>query len=341
MIGLGIHADREYRRARGITAADNLETNYVRGVKQGFDTTMDVTEEQQSAIQWDFNSTVEHGKSIALINALESVIGAETFQKLYRRCLNEYAGRQLGWREFQRVAESESGQDLGWFFEQWVRSSGSAAYRVADKKCAAAGEAFNCRVHIERTGEMRMPVTVSARFEDGSEQRARTERLADMDELEFRAKAPLKEVVIEPDSAVAMAEAPLTPANWMARIREMPWTGVGVAALEAYRQAGELQIADAYTQWKLALLLYDGRHYPEALDAMTREQHLAKGDLQFGALVWQGHILDLLGRRSEAVARYEEALKMEGSPSIRHDQYNMTINKQRVEDRVKTPFERK
>ena len=114
-----------------------------------------------------------------------------------------------------------------------------------------------------------------------------------------------------------------------------------MAALEAYRQAGELQIADAYTQWKLALLLYDGRHYPEALDAMTREQHLAKGDLQFGALVWQGHILDLLGRRSEAVARYEEALKMEGSPSIRHDQYNMTINKQRVEDRVKTPFERK
>jgi aminopeptidase N len=112
MIGLGIHADREYRRARGITDAGALEANYVSGVMEGRDTTMDITGEQESAIQWDFNNIVEHGKSAAMLNALESVIGSETFERLYRRCLQEYAGRQLGWREFQRVAEIESGQDL-------------------------------------------------------------------------------------------------------------------------------------------------------------------------------------------------------------------------------------
>jgi tetratricopeptide (TPR) repeat protein len=339
MIGLGIHGDREYRRARGIMGGVGaLEANYVSGVIQGRDTTMDVTKEQESAIQWDFNNTVKHGKSSALLNALEAVIGGETFGNLYRRCLREYMGKQLGWREFQRIAELESGQDLNWFFEDWVRSSDSAAYRIGGKECSAAGNELDCRIQVERTGGMRMPVTVAARFEDGSEQRTRTERLADIDVLRFRAKSPLKDVVIEPDSAVALAEAPLTQAKLMAKIRQMPWTSAGAAALEAYRQAQELKIDDAGTRFKLALMLYDALYYQESFEVMTQ---LEKADWRFAALVWQGHLLDLLGHRSEAVTRYEEALKMPGSPNMQHSQYNMTINKQWVEERLKTPFERK
>ncbi len=339
MIGLGIHADQDYRRARSIGGGIGaLERNYINGVKQGRDTTVDVTAEQESAIEWDFNNTVTHGKSIALLNALESVIGADTFESLYRRCLREYAGRQLGWREFQRVAESESEQDLDWFFEQWVRSSDSVAYRVVDKSCSQAGAEFDCRVQIQRSGGIRMPITVAAVFQDGSEQRARTERLADIDELTFRAKAAIKDVVLDPDSAASMVEAPQTQAKLVAKIREMPWTGVGAAALEAYTQAKSLKIEDDRTLRKLALLLYDGRYYEQALDLMKAVEN---SEWRFAALVWQGHLLDLLGRRPEAVARYEEALKMEAPPTVRHDQYGMTIDKHWVEERLKAPFERK
>jgi tetratricopeptide (TPR) repeat protein len=342
MIGLGIHADREYRRARGIKGGVGaLEQNYVSGVKQGLDTTMDVTKEQMDAIHWDFNNAVEHGKSTAFVNALESVIGAQTFAGIYRRCLKEYAGKQLGWREFQRISEIESGQDLDWFFEEWVRSSGSADYRVAGQECSPAGRLFDCTVRVERLGVMQMPVTVAALFQDGSEQRARTERLADLDELRFRAKSPLKEVEVEPDSAVVLVEAPpLAQRELMAKVSQMPWTGVGEAALEAYRQARKLKIEDAGTWAKLGLVLYDGRYYPEALEAMTRLGG-SDSDWRFTALVWQGHLLDLLGRRAEALARYQEALKVPGSPSMEHGQYNLIINKQWVEERLKTPFERK
>jgi len=338
MIGLGIHADREYRLARDIKGGVGaLELEYVSAVKRGLDTTLDVTEEQRAAIQWD----VDHGKSAALLNALESVIGAETFASVYRRCLKKYAGKQLGWREFQRVAEAESRQDLGWFFEQWVRSSGNAAYRVAGQECSPAGGEFICTVRVERLGGMRMPVTVAARFEDGSEQRVRTERLADLDELKFRVKSPLKEVVIEPDSAVALAEAPpAAQRELMAKIRLMPWTGAAEAALEAYRQAREMKIDDPEIWGKLGLTLYDGRYYQEALAVMTQLAS-SDSDWRFAALVWQGHLLDLLGRRAEAVACYQEALKFPGSPRMQHDQYKLVINKQWVEDRLKMPFERR
>jgi hypothetical protein len=342
MIGLGIHADREYRRARQIRGGVGaLEQDYVSGVKKGLDTTMDVTEEQMAAIHWDFNNTVEHGKSSAMLNALESVVGPEIFDRIYRRCLREYAGKQLGWREFQRVSEIESGQDLDWFFEEWVRSSGSADYRVAGQECSPVGDAYDCTVRVERMGLMRMPVTVAARFQDGSEHRIRTERLADLDELRFQAESPLKEVVIDPDSALALVQAPSERQRVLiGKIREMPWTGVGEAALNAYREARELKIEDTFKQFKLGLLLYDSRCYQESLEVM-RQLAQVESDLRFPATVWQGHLLDLLGRRAEAVARYQEALKMKGVHSVCHDQYNLTINDQWVQERLKTPFERK
>jgi tetratricopeptide (TPR) repeat protein len=341
MIGLGLHADREYRHARNITGAGDLETNYVGGVRKGIDTTMDVTDEQESAIDWDFNNIVEHGKSLAMVNALESVVGRETFDVLYRRILRDYAGKQLGWREFQRIAELQSGQDLDWFFESWVRSSGSVFYRVADKSCASVAQGFDCTVRIERKGSARMPVTVAARFEDGTEQRARTERLVDLDELHFQSKAQLKEVAIEPDRAVAMAEEPPTVRTITAKIQSLPWTGAGAAALEIYRQARGLKIEDTGAHVRLFFALYDGRYYNEALETIQALAPAVQGDMKFAALVWEGHLLDLLGRRTEAVAAYQEALKIPGQPSMRSDQYGMTIDKKWVEERLKTPFERK
>lgn len=208
MIGLGIYADREYRRAREIDGVGAREQEYLRGVSKGLDTTMDVTEDQRRAIPWDFNNVVMHGKSAAMLSSLESTIGLGHFNNVYRRGLREYAGKQLGWRDFQRLSEQQSGQDLDWFFEQWVRSSKSPVYRIVGQECFAEDAEFTCVVRVERAGSMRMPVTIAARFEDGSEQRARTERLADIDELLFRARAPLSEVLIEPDEAVPMIDMP-------------------------------------------------------------------------------------------------------------------------------------
>jgi hypothetical protein len=207
MLGLGIHADREYRRARGITTG-GPETAYKLGVTEGRDTTMDLTEEHREAATWNVNNIVDHGKSAALLNALEAVVGVDRFDAIYRRCLQGFAGRRLGWREFQRVAEGEAGQDLGWFFEQWVRSSKAADYRVKDSTCSGVAGTHTCAVTVEALGKMRMPVSVLARFEDGSEQRARTDRLADVDVLTFRSRAPVKDVVIEPESAIALIAAP-------------------------------------------------------------------------------------------------------------------------------------
>jgi hypothetical protein len=219
-----------------------------------------------------------------------------------------------------------------------VRSSGSAFYKVAGSECAETAGGFDCTVWIERAATTRMPLTVAVRFDDDSEQRARTDRLSDREELHFRAAAKIREVAIDPDRAVVLVETPPSVRPVTAKIQAMPWTDSGAVALEAYKQARELKVADTGARSKLTLLLYDGRYYGEALEIA---KSLEQTDARFFALVWQGHLLELLGRRAEAVATYTEALNLPGTPNMRHDQYGMTIDKAWVEERLKTPFERK
>src|ERR1017187_4545321 len=79
---------------------------------------------------------------------------------------------------------------------------------------------------------------------------------------------------------------------------------------------------------------------PKALTSQKLSRAKAPG-WRFFALVWEGHLLDLLGRRTDAVAAYQEAQKAPGTPSMRHDQYGLVIDKKWVEERLKTPFERR
>ena len=338
LIGMDLHADQEYRRARGIQDAGNLQANWAAGLAQGRDTTMDVTREQERSIRWDFNNIVEHGKSIALLNALEAVIGRETFAQLYRRCLRDYAGKPLGWREFQRVAELESGQNLDWFFDAWVRSGANAFYKAAAQACAPAANSFDCPVKVDSLGEMRMPVTIAAHFEDGSEQRTRTDRMLPSEELHFASKSALRDITVDPDHEYVLVDAPKTVRSLALAIADMPWGADPASSLAIYRQDWK-RIVDPGTRFHLGLLLYDGRHYAEALDAVKTVN--AEPSLRFIAWAWQGMLLDLLGRREDAITAYQTALEVPGAPRYRHDQWSLVIDKTWVAERVKTAYERK
>jgi RNA polymerase sigma-70 factor (ECF subfamily) len=128
-------------------------------------------------------------------------------------------------------------------------------------------------------------------------------------------------------------------------IADLPWTGAGERAHDLFVRADDLP-RECFRVWfKLGLALYDGGHYDEALVAFGRVGMPDMGVFliyPFAARVWQGHICDLLGRREEALAHYQEALDLKpGEGTMRHDQYDMTVNRSWAEERLKTPFERR
>jgi tetratricopeptide (TPR) repeat protein len=346
-IGLGIYADREYCRARSLGNQKHLElmARYVEGVREGHDTTVNISQEQRSNIKFDFNNIVIHGKGFSIISALDCMLGDTLFDRIHRRCLKEFAGRRLGLHEFRAVCEQESEQDLGWFFEQWVNSNKYLSYEIASKKCEQKGDMYLSEIEIQYLGSLKMPMPVAAHFEDGTMQRTFTNRLRDVDTIRFESRSPLKDVQIDPDQALPLVVPPPSPGEQeLAKaIQDLPWVGAGEKALNVFKKIQDSKMSDPGQWFKLGMTLYDGKYYEQALEAFRKSQIHAQKDPSraCAALVWQGHLLDLLERREEALKCYNDALGKSASLNMRHDQYGIRLNREWVQKHLKEPFSRK
>lgn len=125
-------------------------------------------------------------------------------------------------------------------------------------------------------------------------------------------------------------------------IRSLRYTGSGERALQLFAQAQEEQLPAPDLWIKLGMALYDAGQYEEALAAFQQTEATSE-DLVWRVvgLVWQGQMLDLLGRRDEALACYRKALAAGQLPTVvRHDQYGIIINKDWIQARIDTPFRR-
>ncbi|MFH1941471.1 MAG: alpha/beta fold hydrolase [bacterium] len=99
------------------------------------------------------------------------------------------------------------------------------------------------------------------------------------------------------------------------------------------------KLAEAYTQeWfevfkkpvdflKIGFALYDVKRYEEALLVFQKMEEIAKQaehkEYEALSLIWQGHMLDLMGKREEAIAQYGQAADMNISDTWSHGQYRM------------------
>ena len=347
MIGLGIYADREYTRAKGLgpDKHQGFIERYIQGVREGNDTTVNISEEEAAKINFDFNNVVTHGKGYSIISALDCLLGRDVFNKAYLRCLEEYGGRRMGAAEFQAVCEAESGQDLEWFFTQWLNSNRYLSYEITSKKCERKGDVYISEIEVKRLGDLKMPVPVEAVFEDGGKQVKFTNRLLDTNVVRFESKSALKQARLDPENALALIVPPpqLTEQQLSDKIHQLSWTGSGKQALEIFEKAKETKLSDPDDWFKLGLVLYGGKYYNESLNAWQFYEKLSEKNSTdyYIAKVWQGHNYDLLGQRDKAVECYKEALKCEDEGIwTQHDQYGMVINRDWVKQRLETPHKR-
>jgi tetratricopeptide (TPR) repeat protein len=339
-IGMGIFADTDFILARNIDPErrQSWMSNYLDGTAMYYDTTVDIPPAQLSKIQYDHNNTVIHSKGFSIISALDSVLGRETFERIYKKCLKNYGGERLGWRDLQRFYEKESGQNLEWFFDQWVRSNKYLCYRIESQESEKDGNGYRSEVEVKRLGSMMMPVPVKAVFEDGSEQVKQTDRSLEVDTLVFRSDARLKEAVLNPDHKLAMLDEPLGEISEEAA-KLLALGGGFENGLEAYDVLKEENIANSTLWYRLGMGLYEFDHYPEAFDSFEKVFSLATDKItRFAAQGWLGLLKDLMGERGEALAHYREALKYDTGQPMGHSWLRITMDRQWIEDRLKTPF---
>jgi proline iminopeptidase len=121
--------------------------------------------------------------------------------------------------------------------------------------------------------------------------------------------------------------------------------------------AGSRRIADGFTpdfltgvteftdMMRVGYALYDVSQYEDALAVFVSAEAMTPAGEQEArramALMWQGYVLDLQGRRDDARARYQRVVDMDVQNGVRHDQYGLAYYYgQEAADRLGSPFAR-
>ncbi|MCX6375601.1 MAG: alpha/beta fold hydrolase, partial [Armatimonadetes bacterium] len=125
------------------------------------------------------------------------------------------------------------------------------------------------------------------------------------------------------------------------KIEQMPFTGAADEALQLLPEAEEAKLENSTMWFTLGYHLCSGFYYDKALIAFQQSaesRSASRGDRGL-ALAYQGLLLDLLNHRAEAVAAYREALRGIGQAHSDSDVFGgITIDRQWVKERIKTPF---
>ena len=95
---------------------------------------------------------------------------------------------------------------------------------------------------------------------------------------------------------------------------------------------------------KLGIRLVDAGYFGEALECFKKTtDNLNRYENPYGicAIAWHGHLLDMAGKRDQAIEKYNLVLKIlekyERGPT-RHDQWGIVLNRKWFRDRLEIPF---
>ncbi|MFB0504621.1 MAG: M1 family aminopeptidase, partial [Candidatus Bathyarchaeia archaeon] len=345
-IGLGIYMDRCYMEARGfgMNYHRGRSGRYIQGLSEGVDTTVIQPPEKLRDAGFDYNNIVVHSKGYAIISMLEQILGKDLFRQIFNEALARFKHKDIRSRDFQLLCEELSGEDLDWFFYQWLHTNRYLSYRIASQEEKKQGELYYLKARVESMGDARMPIPVQATFQDGRKVILWTNRALRVTELVFTGSSPVQKLQLDPEGRFPIVYPPLDPVDIEVakEVTSLPWLKSRRRAKEVYEKALQSGLRSVSLWFKLGLTLYDGEFYDEAFEAFKRTQELSSDVIYvFVATVWQGHVLDLLGKRDKALEYYQEAKQMRIEETIQHDQYGIIINEKWVEERLRSPFQRK
>ena len=112
---------------------------------------------------------------------------------------------------------------------------------------------------------------------------------------------------------------------------------------ESYSKEKLDELDDPWLLLKSGFALYDLERYDDALSVFLEMATKTEGDRSIlaASLVWQGHMLDLLDQREEAIAVYQRVVELNVTDSMGHSQFGMRYSPSRyAAQRVKAPFVR-
>ena len=260
-----------------------------------------------------------YSKTVMMLHALRGVIGNDAFERFLHRYYDENLLRHPRPEDVRRAAEEAAGRDLGAFFHDWTETTLRLSFALQRGSSRREGEEWVSVVRVRRDGGFALPVTVEARFADGTTQRTRVSTVERVERASFRSRARLSSAVLDPDHDLPDMNR-LDNRTGIAPMRWRP--------LYDFPQTDEITVLYGPTVWHgdgegMRLGAWaDGRYLPmrdfprgilgfeAAFNAGTRDGATAwrlGGWRRAGLLGARGEVR-LLGVRDEGLSRFELTL---------------------------------
>ncbi|MBC8172309.1 MAG: M1 family peptidase, partial [Chitinophagales bacterium] len=124
----------------------------------------------------DFNSATGHGggyrhvyyKTATMLYNLQYVLGDELFLAAMKNYVHEWRICHPYFEDFRNSIINYTHVDLNWFFDQWLETTKTIDYAVADVKPQSKPEAERSyTITFKRKGEMQMPLDFSVVLDNG------------------------------------------------------------------------------------------------------------------------------------------------------------------------------
>jgi len=102
-------------------------------------------------------------KGRLLLSQLEYIMGEEVFDSAMKRYYEEWRFKHPTPNDFIRVMEKESGLQLQWFMRQWLNTTRTIDYAVANVSASDMAEGLSVAT-IESKGLIQMPVEITVQY---------------------------------------------------------------------------------------------------------------------------------------------------------------------------------
>ncbi|MBC8031837.1 MAG: tetratricopeptide repeat protein [Pyrinomonadaceae bacterium] len=257
-----------------------------------------------------YQSIVFH-KGAMVFRMLRETMGKEKFDRLLRKFLEDYRGKNASIDDFERLTSQINVGPMRYFFAQWVEGTGVPEFTIDYQIIRTRAGKFRTRGTVKQTLDtLRMPVQLMLRAE-GDNQTTTTVIEGKSEDFDFESNGQPIEVVVDPNHRILRMSDELRVSIIARRGIEQMKEGLYAEAQQQFEAALKLDRSNSWVYYNLGLLYLEQRNWQLALDNFDAALigTMKPTWIEVWAHIKKGNAHDAKGNRERAISEYNKAVQ--------------------------------
>ncbi|MDH5218338.1 MAG: hypothetical protein OEX19_11610, partial [Gammaproteobacteria bacterium] len=172
------------------------EAAYLNVVRLGWDE--EISKDPREIKYGNATGPRTYEKGYWVLRALENEMGREKMFAVLKATFEQFQGKQLTIRQFQKMCETQLGKPMGWFFDQWVFGVKDLDYSIDDVDSKKLNGQYVTRVNLRKKGEALANTEVVLKTRDGKTYSQGVDSSTTHETITFNTDSQVARVQVDP-----------------------------------------------------------------------------------------------------------------------------------------------